>query len=170
MDFDHCSKVSNSLNNTDFSLYVLELYNVHNYKQLNLASKNLQEVSNLIDRAEKESFFHYSFMFYVIVIFFILFILYKCTYCYYKGCKTGQSKDTLNTQNSIVNNVISHCCRKKRVHPSQIQMSNLHQDVQCNLTSDEEEYTQNEMKLTNFHRSMTPDSGTTSKELTQKYR
>jgi hypothetical protein len=51
LNFDICLNKSSIKNNTDFPA----LYNVHDYHHLDLASKSLREVSDLINQTERES-------------------------------------------------------------------------------------------------------------------
>jgi hypothetical protein len=46
LNFDICLNKSSIKNNTDFSIYVPALYNVHDYHHLYLASKSLKEVAS----------------------------------------------------------------------------------------------------------------------------
>lgn len=170
LNFDICLNKT-TFNNTDFSLYVPSLYSIHDYRHLDLASKSLKEVSDLVDQAERNSSYntyHYSFMFYVIIIVIVLFIVYKCIHCYYKKCKNlGIDESRIRNRNSIINNIISNCCRKKpRRFPTQIQMDALRKDFTSDLTSDDDDV---EQKLSPATTAST-SSGSQKKEFTPRYK
>jgi hypothetical protein len=92
LNFDICLNKSSIKNNTDFSIYVPALYNVHDYRHLYLASKSLKEVADLIDQTEKESlnsstFSHYSLMFYILILIIIVGNIYiNNIITYYRRC------------------------------------------------------------------------------------